>query len=78
MRREDVFLALSRVLFVSEDDFSYLDVFTDKNEIDVWAKEGVSGMTAKQYINGYGNGLLMPRGTITRAELAQIFFNMFK
>ena len=78
IRREDVFLGLSRVLVISDDDHSVLDKYTDKGQVDSWAISAVSGMVKIGYLKGYENNTLRPRGYITRAELAQIFHNIIR
>lgn len=78
IRREDVFLGLSRVLVISDDDHSVLDKYTDKGQVDSWAISAVSGMVKIGYLKGYKNNTLRPRGYITRAELAQIFHNIIR
>lgn len=78
MKREDVFLGLSRVLVISDDDHSVLDKYTDKGQVDSWAIAAVSGMVKIGYLKGYENNTLRPRGYITRAELAQIFHNIIR
>ena len=52
--------------------------FTDNDSISSWAKNGVAFASSKGYVNGKGNNFFDPNGDATRAELAQIFFNMFK
>lgn len=52
--------------------------FTDDDAISDWAKNGVAFASSKGYVNGKGNNIFDPSGDATRAELAQIFFNMFK
>ena len=52
--------------------------FTDNDAISDWAKAGVAFASSKGYVNGKGNNIFDPNGDATRAELAQIFFNMFK
>ena len=83
MRREDVFLTLARALFVEGTDEEVLSKFTDKAKIDKWAKNALIGMVDEEYVNGYYNEedeewSLKPRANITRAELAQVFHNLFK
>ena len=83
MRREDVFLTLARALFVEGTDEEVLSKFTDKAKIDQWAKNALIGMVDEEYVNGYYNEedeewTLKPRASITRAELAQVFHNLFK
>lgn len=52
--------------------------FSDNASISSWARNGVAFASSKGYINGKGDNLFDPNGDATRAELAQIFFNMFK
>lgn len=52
--------------------------FADNDSISNWAKAGVAFASEKGYVNGKGNNLFDPNGDATRAELAQIFFNIFK
>ena len=52
--------------------------FADNGTISAWAKEGVAFANSKGYVNGKENNMFDPQGKATRAELAQIFFNMLK
>lgn len=52
--------------------------FADDAAISSWAKKGVAFASANGYVKGKGNNVFDPDGHATRAELAQIFFNMFK
>ena len=76
--REQVFLVLARVLCISGTNEKALEKFTDAAQISSWAKNGVIGMVEKGYVNGYPNGSFRPQDNITRAELAQVFHNIFK
>ena len=76
--REEVFLTLARVLFIDSENFNILDKFSDKADIADWSKNAVTGMVEEKYLNGYENGMLIPKGKITREELAQVFYNIFK
>ncbi len=78
MKREDVILAMARVLFVDGNDASVLNQFSDRDEIDSWAVKAIAGMVNEGYINGYEDGTIRPQRLITRAELAQMFHNIFK
>ncbi|MDR1136179.1 MAG: S-layer homology domain-containing protein [Clostridiales Family XIII bacterium] len=51
--------------------------YADKDRISDWALEGVMFGTIKQWVKGKDDGGLDPSGTATRAELAQIFYNIF-
>ncbi|GAB1475735.1 hypothetical protein MASR2M70_05670 [Bacillota bacterium] len=45
-----------------------LDSFADKGLISPWAEEGLAVVVNKGYMKGRANGLLAPRGILTRAE----------
>lgn len=48
--------------------------FTDIGNVSSWARTPVQWATYNRVLNGY-NGKLNPRGTATRAEVAQILYN---
>ncbi len=50
--------------------------FTDDDMISEWAKSAVSFASSNGYVNGKDNNMFDPQGTATRAELAQIFYNI--
>ena len=76
--REEVFLVLARVLCISGTDESVLGKFSDSAKISSWARNAIIGLVANGYINGYPDNTFRPQENITRAELAQVFHNIFK
>ncbi len=50
--------------------------FADDNIISEWAKSAVSFASSNGYVNGKDNNIFDAQGTATRAELAQIFYNI--
>ena len=50
--------------------------FADNDTISEWAKKSVAFAAEKGFVKGRGNNLFEPKGNATRAELAQIFFNI--
>ena len=50
--------------------------FTDVSDKH-WAKEAIDYLAAKGIVNGYPDGTFRPDAKITRAEIAQIFYNAF-
>ena len=52
------------------------DGFADSDRIHGWAKEGVDWAVKYGMISGMGYNKLDPRGTATRAQAAQIFYNL--
>ena len=52
-----------------------LSGFTDTDQISSWAADAFRWAVSMGIINGKGNGILDPKGTATRAEVAQIVMN---
>lgn len=52
--------------------------FADSDNVSEWAKTAVAYAAKNGIVNGKGNNIFDSQGTATRAELAQIFYNMFK
>ncbi len=50
--------------------------FADDDMISEWAKSAVAFASSNGYVNGKDNNMFDPQGTATRAELAQIFYNI--
>lgn len=49
--------------------------FVDKDQVAGWAQEAMKWATARGVINGVGGNRLSPKGTATRAQVAQILMN---
>ncbi len=49
----------------------------DQADIPYWAKESMKLATAQGILNGYPDGTLMPRQSVTRAEAVKILFSVF-
>ena len=78
-REEMVTLIYNYLKSIGEVDVDKEETsFKDNDSISDWAKAGVAFASDKGYVNGKENNLFDPTGDATRAELAQIFFNMFK
>jgi len=52
-----------------------LSTFSDADRIASWAKDAMALMTETGTISGNG-GKLFPANTITRAEMAQVLYNL--
>ena len=50
--------------------------FSDSASISDWAQEAMAWAVNAQVLSGKGNGVLDPQGTATRAEVAQMFYNL--
>ena len=74
--REQVFVVLSRAFdLTAEKGTACLDKFTDVKDIAAWATPYAAALVEKGYVNG-SNGYLYPKNYITRAEFAQIMYNI--
>lgn len=51
--------------------------FADSGAISSWAQGGVAWCVSAGLLNGKPNNLLDPKGTVTRAEMAQVLLNYF-
>ena len=76
--REEVFTVVARALVLNTDDYSALDKFNDKSSISSWAKGYMSILSKKAYVNGDNLGNSNPKKNITRAEFAQLMYNIFR
>ncbi|MDO4280387.1 MAG: DUF1533 domain-containing protein [Peptococcaceae bacterium] len=76
--RQEALAVLARAFAIEDVDASALDKFSDGDDVANWAKKTVAAMVQAGYINGYEDGTLNPKGTITRAEFAAIMDNMVK
>ncbi|HHW00925.1 MAG TPA: hypothetical protein GXX36_15420 [Clostridiaceae bacterium] len=75
--RQEAFAVLARAFKLKTTDYSVLDKFNDKDKISEWAKPEVAAVVAAGYVKG-SNGSLNPTERITRAEFAQVMYNMVK
>lgn len=78
--RQEMFTLLYNVLKVIEqlpkgDSGKTLHDFTDAGEINPWAKEAITLLVETGIVSGNG-GKISPAGTTTRAEMAQVLYNL--
>lgn len=76
--RQEAFTVVARAMVISNSDHSVLDKFIDKSDIADWALDSMAAMAENGYINGNEMGEVKPLDYITRAEFAQMMYNMFK
>ncbi|WP_420540389.1 OmpL47-type beta-barrel domain-containing protein (plasmid) [Paenibacillus polymyxa] len=55
-----------------------VNVYSDSSKIVQWAREDVLGLTEYNLVQGYPDGSFRPKQDITRAEAAEIVYNMLK
>ncbi len=76
--RQEVFVVLARAIGAAADEsFVLADNFTDASDIATWAADAAAAMAAKGYIKG-ANGKMNPNNKITRAEFAQLMYNLIQ
>ena len=75
--RQEAMTVVARALELDYDSYSKTDLsaFSDRSEISNWALPYVRAMVGADYIHGRGK-ILAPLEDITRAEFAQIFYNI--
>ena len=75
--RQEAMTVVARALELDYDSYSKTDLsaFSDRSEISGWALPYVRAMVGADYIHGRGK-VLAPLDNITRAEFAQIFYNI--
>ena len=75
--RQEAMTVVARALELDYDSYSKTDLskFSDRNKISNWALPYVRAMVGADYIHGRTKGL-EPLDNITRAEFAQIFYNI--
>ena len=75
--RQQAMTVVARALELDYDSYSKTDLsaFSDRSEISNWALPYVRAMVGAVYIHGRGK-VLAPQDNITRAEFAQIFYNI--
>lgn len=75
--RQEVFVVLARAFGLDEADEAVLDTFKDKDIVASWAKGATASLVASKYVSG-ANGYLNAKSYITRAEFAQLMYNLVK
>lgn len=80
LTREDVALAIKRYSRMCEVDEPYDDTklrtFSDYKSVSNWAEDSMKWMTSLGIYNGDDKGNVRPQDTLTRAELAQMLYNL--
>ena len=75
--REQAIVVLSRAFGIADLDRKAYTNFTDGSDVSSWARDALSAMKAQGLANGYEDGSFHPGSSITRAEVAQLLFNLF-
>ncbi|MFB5678794.1 OmpL47-type beta-barrel domain-containing protein [Paenibacillus terreus] len=54
------------------------NVYKDENGISIWARGEVIGLTKESLLQGYPDGTFRPKRNVTRAEAAEMIYNMLQ
>lgn len=73
--RQEAFVIIARTFSVPTGKTSALEKFSDAGDISSWATKTLAGMVDNGLLKGSG-GKLNPKANITRAEFAQVIFNL--
>ena len=76
--REEMAVMMNKFLQVTNKKLSEKEskVFTDGGTIAPWAKEAVGAMAKKGIVKGMEDGSFRPKSGFTRAQVAQVLYNM--
>lgn len=66
--RQQAFTMLSKYLKLDTTDLSALSAFSDRDDVADYAQGFVAAMVAAGYVQGFGDGTLLPEKELTRAE----------
>ncbi|MBQ7898207.1 MAG: S-layer homology domain-containing protein [Clostridia bacterium] len=75
--RQEAFVVLARAYNLTTSDYTSLSKFKDADKIASWAKPELAALVKAGYVAG-SNGMLNPLSSITRAEFAQVMYNLNK
>lgn len=74
--REEAIVMLARAFKITTDSVG-AEEYTDANSVSDWAKNEVRAFYKLEYINGYADGEIKPKESITRAEFVTILNRIF-
>lgn len=77
--RQEAIAVVARALQLNLDDYVKTDLskFNDAKDVSTWALPYMRAMVAAGYVHGRTQGLA-PQANITRAEFAQLYFNIIQ
>ncbi len=75
--REQAMVVLSRAFGIATVNSEAYAQFSDGDTVSEYARFAVGAMKELGLVNGYTDGSVKPKKTITRAEVAQLLFNLF-
>lgn len=77
LTREQAIVVLTRAFGIADTDRTFYTKFSDAKQISSYARDAVSAMAKQGLLSGYADGGVHPQSNITRAEIAQLIYNLF-
>lgn len=77
LTREQAIVVMSRAFGIADTDRETYKKFADGDKISGYARDAVSAMAKQGFLSGYSDGSVRPQAYITRAEIAQLLYNLF-
>lgn len=74
--REQAAVVLCRAFGIVSDNRSAYTAFSDGKKVSAYARDSVSALREQGLMNGYQDGSIRPQAYITRAEIAQLLYNI--
>ncbi len=75
--REQAAVVICRAFGIASSERDAFKEFSDKNKISAYARDAVSALKYFGLVDGYKDGTFGPKKSITRAEVAQLLYNIF-
>ena len=75
--REEAIVMIGRAFCVEHRENVY-NPYTDADKISKWSKDYIDSFVSLGYINGYHDGTIRPKDSITRAEFITVLDRMFE
>lgn len=73
--RQEAFVVLARAFKLANGDTNALAGFSDRKQVATWAAPALTSMISAGYVHG-SSGKLNPASSISRADFAQVMYNM--
>lgn len=75
--REEAMIVIARAMVLKDGNTEVLEKYNDYNEVSPWATGAIAALVEKGYVNGTNMNLVEPKAVVTRAQFAQIMYNIF-
>lgn len=77
LSRQEAITMIAQILLLETSDYSFASSFSDWASVADWAKPGIAGMVAAQYVQGTGDNALSPGSDITLGETCALAVSIY-